>query len=136
MRKISILIFIISLIVSCKDKKSTEIKNNSYNVNAIGKIKNGSYTFCGTVPTQVNYNYRIAKWSFITEDKIKIAEGEYDIVLKKNDSSGGCAFEYFENKIDLKKWRFWNIEGRNIEPTEQLIGLIESKHIKNKVNLK
>ncbi|MGY3795827.1 hypothetical protein [Aquimarina sp. 433] len=138
LNKTLIFIFVIILTISCQTnkKKAPETKSSFYTVKGIGKVKKGTYTFCGTVPTQVDYSYRKGKWIFITHDKIKIAEGEYDTTLTKDNSGGGCEIEYFENTIDLKKWKFWNIDGKDIKPNEQLISLIESKKITNIISLK
>jgi hypothetical protein len=130
-----IFLLVISLVFNCKNENSTDIKNGFISVDAIGEIKNGSYTFCGTVPSEVNYTYRIGNWKFISKEKIKIAEGEYDTIIKENDTSGGCGFRYVENKIDVGKWKFWNKDGEIIEPTKRLINIIESKQTKHSVYL-
>lgn len=137
MNKSLIFLLLIGLVFSCKNENSNsaELKKGFHNVNAIGELKNGSYTFCGTVPTEVNYTYRIGKWKFITKGKIKIAEGEYNAIIKENDSSGGCGFKYFENTVDLEKWKFWNKDGKLIEPTKRLINIIESKQTEHSIYL-
>ncbi|WP_299261783.1 hypothetical protein [uncultured Aquimarina sp.] len=133
-----IFIFVITLTISCQtnNKKTPKTKSSFHTIKGIGKVKKGTYTFCGTVPTEVNYSYRKGKWIFITDDKIKIAEGEYYTTLIKDNSSGGCEIEYFESTIDLKKWKFWGIDGKDIKPNEQLISLIESKKTTNIISLK
>lgn len=130
MNKTIIFLFLVVFTFGCKNDtlKSTELKKGFYTLKATGESKSGSYTFCGFVPTEVNYNYRIGNWKFTTNDTIKIAEGEYDVVIKVDDSSGGCEFKYFDNTVDLKKWRFWDKSGQPIEPTKRLINLIESRH--------
>ncbi|MCK8482300.1 hypothetical protein [Psychroserpens algicola] len=137
LNKSLLFLFFISLIFSCKteNSNSTEIKKGFHNVEAIGELISGSYTFCGIVPTEINYTYRTGKWKFITSDNIKIAEGEYDVLVKENDSSGGCGFKYFENKVDSEKWNFWNKDGEVIEPIKRLINIIESKQVKHSVYL-
>lgn len=137
LNKSLLFIFLISLVFSCKteNSNSTEIEKGFHNVKAIGELKNGSYTFCGTVPTEVNYTYRTGKWKFITSENIKIAEGEYDVLIRENDSSGGCGFKYFENKVDSEKWNFWNKDGEVIEPTKRLINIIKSKKVNHSVYL-
>ncbi|CAL2104691.1 conserved protein of unknown function [Tenacibaculum sp. 190130A14a] len=120
-----------SIIYNCKNKKNRELVI----VNSYGNINNGSYIFCGFVPSEVNYTYRTGKWTILTEDKYKIAEGEYDVMLKKNDSSGGCPFEYFENRVDLNKWKFFNKQGEVIEPSKSLVFFVQSKQTKGNVFL-
>ncbi|WP_298897295.1 hypothetical protein [uncultured Psychroserpens sp.] len=123
-------LLVVSLFFSCKteNKKSSESKKGFYSIKAVGKKKDASYTFCGAVGTEVNYSYRIGTWTFKTKDNIKIAEGEYDTVIKVSDSTSGsgCEFTYVENTTDPEKWRFWNKDGQIIEPTNRLINLIES----------
>lgn len=137
LNKSLLFIFLISLVVSCKteNSNSSQFKKVFHNVEAIGELKSGSYTFCGTVATEVNYTYRTGKWKFITSENIKIAEGEYDVLIRENDSSGGCVFKYFESKVDLKKWKFWNKDGEVINPTKRLINIIESKQVKHRLYL-
>ena len=138
MNKSLLFLLLILIVFSCKNDnpKSSELKKDFYIVNAIGKTKNGTYTFCGTVPKEVDYEYRTGNWKFITNENIKIAEGEYIVILKEVDNSGGCGYKYFENKVDMKKWKFWNNEGQEIEPTKQLINIIESKQTEHSVYLK
>lgn len=123
-------LIVVSLLFSCKaeNKKSSELKKGFYSIEAVGKKKNASYTFCGAVGTEVKYSYRIGTWAFKTKDNIKIAEGEYDTVIKVSDSASGsdCEYTYIENTVDPKKWKFWNKDGQIIEPNKRLINLIES----------
>ena len=99
-----LVLLLILIVFSCKNDNtnSSELKKNFYIVNAIGKTENGTYTFCGIVPKEIDYEYRTGNWNFITDENIKIAEGEYIVTLKEIDSSGGCGYKYFENKVDLE----------------------------------
>lgn len=116
---------LINLVFSCKTKT-----NSRKEIVANGITKLGTYTFCGFMPTEVNYTYRTGKWMFLLEGKNKIAEGEYDLVYRKIDDAGGCEYEYLENKLDLNKWKFWNNKGELTNPTEEIITFIRSKKIK------
>ncbi|WP_405569092.1 hypothetical protein [Winogradskyella sp. Asnod2-B02-A] len=128
--RIILSLLVVSLLFSCKteNKKSSESKKGFYSIETVGKKKNASYTFCGAVGTEVKYSYRIGTWTFKTKESIKIAEGEYDTVIKVNDSTSGsdCEYTYIENTVDPEKWKFWNKDGHIIEPTKRLINLIES----------
>lgn len=131
LNRIILSLLVASFLFNCKakTKKTSELKKGFYYIEAIGKKKNASYTFCGFVATEVKYSYRIGTWTFKTRDNIKIAEGEYTIILKVSDSTSpsACAYIYMENTVDPDKWKFWNKEGEMIEPTKKLINLIESK---------
>ncbi|MCB0446367.1 MAG: hypothetical protein KDD03_02445 [Gelidibacter sp.] len=58
----------------------------------------------------------------------KIAEGEYDEKIIEVDTMGGCPNSYVANTVDLKKWKFWDRDGKEINPTERLISLINLKN--------
>ena len=57
----------------------------------------------------------------------KIAEGEYDKKIIEIDSAGGCSYSYITNSVNLNKWKFWDIDGKEIQPTTRLISLINLK---------
>lgn len=131
-------LLLIALLFGCKNenKKPLEVKQEVYTVHAVGQVRDTSYTFCSIIAEEVRYIYRIGLWSFNTEDNIKVAAGKYDYTLKEIDNVGGCKYQYFENSIDLKKWKFWSIDGQAIQPTKELIDLIESYEITHRVYLK
>ncbi|WP_272151328.1 hypothetical protein [Tenacibaculum aiptasiae] len=120
-----VFLVLISVVFSCEKKANVKKE-----VIANGVTKLGMYTFCGFMPTEVNYTYRTGRWVFLTHKKNKIAEGEYDIVFRKVDDIGGCEYEYVENKLDLNKWKFWNSKGELINPTKEIVAFIKSKKVK------
>ena len=115
--KISILLIIV---FSCTNK----FQQNSIHIKAIGDSKEASYTFCGFIPKEVNYTYRIGTWKFVTQNNVIIAKGEYNVTLETDNSSGGCPYSYFNNTIDIDKWEFWDIKGQKIKPNKRMINII------------
>lgn len=97
---------------------------NRFSIEQVGKTKEDSYIFCSISSIERKYSYRVGTWSFFIKGEKKIAEGVYDTKTVTIDSIGGCPYSYKENYIDIKKWKFWNEEGKEIEPTERLISII------------
>tara|TARA_R100001460_G_scaffold92500_1_gene134389 strand:- start:1258 stop:1665 length:408 start_codon:yes stop_codon:yes gene_type:complete len=129
LEKIFVLIFITLLILSCKNDRIHE-NWSSDEIIAIGQTKDTTYWWCSIAPVEDKYSYRIGKWKFITKDSLKIAEGEYKTYQNWIWDKGGCPYEYFENSFDLDDWKFWDSDGDKIEPTRNLMRLIEFK-VKN-----
>jgi hypothetical protein len=115
--KISLLLIII---FSCTNK----LQQDSIHIKAIGDVKNASYTFCGFVPTEVDYSYRVGTWEFVTQNDIIIAKGEYNVTLETDKSSGGCEYTYFNSTIDIDKWEFWDTKRQKIKPSKRMINII------------
>ena len=126
LEKIFVLVIITLLILSCKNDRILQ-NWNSDEIIAIGQTKDTTYLWCGITPYEDKYSYRIGKWRFVTQDSVKIAEGEYKFYHNWIWDKGGCPYEYLENSIDLDDWAFWNLEGDTIEPTRNLIKLIDFK---------
>ena len=119
MNKLKILILFI-VASSCTNK----LQENRIHIKAIGDTKNASYTFCGIVPKEVVYNYRVGSWKFVTQNDIIIAKGEYNVTLETDNSSGGCPYSYFNNTIDIGKWEFWDTKGQKTKPNKIIINMI------------
>ena len=130
MEKIIFLVLIYLITIGCVNNKA-DLNIESLqinNVNASGQTIDTTFYFCGLVPEYKNYSYRTGIWNFKTLDGIKFAEGEYDVDFKEDVwKRGGCPYSYYENSVDLKKWNFWDLDGNRIEPTENLINLIDYK---------
>ena len=131
-----VLIFNLSIFLSCLNHHEKKENQKFYTITAIGEINKDSYTFCGITPKKIEYTYRIGTWTFLTKNKLKIAEGNYDIIFEKIDSIGGCDFSYYKNIVNLKKWSFWGLDGKKIEVTNELLDLIKSKETQKIVFLK
>ena len=127
MKKSQFFFAIVYLIFSCSDGSKEKFPENIFAIEQIGKLKNGSYTFCSTVPKKIEYTYRVGGWSFYMKNGKKIAEGEYDKKIIEIDSAGGCSYSYITNSVNLNKWKFWDIDGKEIQPTTRLISLINLK---------
>jgi hypothetical protein len=115
---------------SCKNEQSNRkiTDLNTKDITAIGKTIDTTFFFCGITPVLKEYSYRQGIWIFQTNDGIKFAEGEYDADFKKDVwKRGGCPYSYYENSINLSKWKFWNLNGDKIKPTKNLLSLIEYK---------
>ena len=133
MKKLFFLIAIGIFSCSKKSKEKELFPENKFSIEHIGKTKESSYTFCSITTKEIKYSYRIGLWSFYTKDKKRIAEGKYETKSTIIDSIGGCSYSYIENSIDLKKWKFWNEDGKEIKPTKRLISIINynNSSIKN-----
>lgn len=94
---------------------------------AVGKSINASYDFCGFVPVEHKYFYKIDTWQFIVNDSIKIAEGPYINKLVTITGQGGCPYSYFVDSIDMATWSFWDLKGNSISPNQRLKNIIKSK---------
>ncbi|CAL2092047.1 conserved hypothetical protein [Tenacibaculum sp. 190524A05c] len=135
MRLTCFLIMITSVFMSCqkREKKIPSDFGDYFNIKAKGTVKKGIYVFCGVVAKEIEYEYRVGKWIF-EDNNVKIAEGEYEVVINKEENLGGCEYSYYLSTINLDKWKFWNKRGELIEPTEKHIDLIKSKELKHRVN--
>ncbi|OUS01058.1 hypothetical protein A9Q86_09955 [Flavobacteriales bacterium 33_180_T64] len=123
----SLFIVIATLLFSCTDDPKEEEKypKNLFSIIQEGKSVEDTYTFCSTIPQEINFSYRIGIWIIKTKNGKKIAKGEYDIEIITIDDQGGCSFSYKVNTVDINKWEFWDSEGVTIEPTKRLISLVK-----------
>ena len=114
------------LFISCTQQPNGEDKfpENLFSVIKEGELKEDSYTFCGVVPTEIEYSYKVGKWTFKSIDGKPIAQGEYGKKLVTIDTMGGCSFSFKVATVDYNEWQFWNADGEKIKPTDRLKTLI------------
>lgn len=128
LKKIILLLFIITFINSCKKES---LVRNEYEYYIIeGKTLDSSYKFCSITYVDIKYSYRIDKWTFNSSKGYKLAEGEYDIINEKVFDHGGCTYSYLRNSVNLEKWKFWDEYGQEIEPSKRTLYLIKPREEK------
>ena len=125
----SIIIIAILFSYSCKNNQKTELnpKWDYENINSEGKLIQHSYTFCSVVPQVIDYTYKTGTWTFYSPQKVKIAEGIFDVELVKIDDQGGCSYTFYKNSVDDKKWKFWDSNGKPIPTNKRDLDFILGK---------
>lgn len=116
------------MILSCSQKKDLRPSEANMICNDFyiqGQFKNATYSFCGIVPTEVQYIHKDGKWKYWNIRGQLVAEGIYKLKKIKVEDHGGCSYEIIQGELDKKEWIFWNEKGNKIEPNEKLINKIE-----------
>ncbi len=108
------------------EKKPLEANMFSSNFYIYGEYKEDTYSFCSTVPIEVEYRYKVGKWKYWDNKGQLIAEGLYKPKKIKIEGIGGCPYEMKEGKIDRETWKFWDRKGAEISPSDGLIKRIEN----------
>lgn len=128
-----LLVFTVIFLPSCnKEQKIALNPQWDYkNVKATGKIKSDSYTFCSIIPELIEYEYKVGKWTFYSPEKIKIAEGIYDVYLETIDDHGGCPYSFYDNTVEASKWTFWDSNGKQIPVNKRDLDFILNYQINN-----
>ena len=57
-----------------------------------GEFEDATYSFCGLMLTEENYQYKIGKWKFWNLKRELIAEGEFTIDRSLVKGQGGCDY--------------------------------------------
>lgn len=96
------------------------------NLFAKGKLGYDNYTFCSTIPKEIQYSYKKGKWRFWDKLGNIIAEGNFNLEKQKIEDQGGCTFELINSKIDENQWIFWDKLGNSIKPNDKIINKLES----------
>ncbi|WP_369992788.1 hypothetical protein [Winogradskyella sp.] len=91
-----------------------------------GKFDSGKYTFCGLVPEEVNYKYKVGYWKFWNQNRQLIAEGEFKIDSALALGRGGCSYMMKMSKVIPGKWKFYDSNGENMNTTIEQIFRIEN----------
>lgn len=90
-----------------------------------GKTIDTTFTFCSFTAIEVDYSYRIGKWTFTSSLGHIVAEGKYKIINETINSYGGCPYTYLKNTIDIDEWVFRDEHGNKIKPSKKLLNLIK-----------
>ena len=118
------------LLFFCSCKNEQKIESNPQwdydNIKAYGASKTDSYIFCSIVEKKITYNYKIGNWTFYSPQKIKVAEGTYDVSIVKINDQGGCPYAFYENSVDKTKWKFWDSNGKPIKVNKRDLDYIAS----------
>lgn len=91
-----------------------------------GEYNIGNYTFCGLVPEEINYKYKVGKWKFWNLNKQLIAEGEFEIDSALALGRGGCNYMMKISKVIPKNWKFYDNNGNQINSNIEQIFRIEN----------
>lgn len=91
-----------------------------------GQYNIETYTFCSTIPTEVQYRYKSGYWKFWNIGGQLIAEGAYKLEKKTIEGQGGCSYEIIEGIIDEPTWKFWDNKGNQTGFNEELISQLKS----------
>ena len=114
--------------MSCKEKiiKPIEANITCTEFFVKGQYEYGKYTFCGIVPIETKYTYKIGNWKFWNLKGQLIAEGPYDPQKMKIEQEGGCSYELTKGILNETEWKFWDDFGKQIELKQELITKIET----------
>lgn len=96
---------------------------------ASGNVVLSSYTFCSIIPIEVDYYYKKGKWTFWNQNNNKIAEGIFNNNLITKDGIGGCPYSFYNDKINLDKWKFWNGRGEVIKLENEEVSIFEDCNV-------
>jgi hypothetical protein len=72
------------------------------------------------------YYYKKGKWIFWDRLGNKIAEGTFSLNKVIEHNYGGCDYEFIESTINTSDWKFWDSQGKIIEPNNSLILSLET----------
>jgi hypothetical protein len=95
-------------------------------VYGFGTFKKDKYSFCGSIPREKDYQYKIGKWKFWNQKRDLIAEGEFTIDSSLVKGQGGCDYYIKTSKIRKENWIFYNSEQKIIEPHFEDIFILEN----------
>ncbi|HRD83124.1 MAG TPA: hypothetical protein PLL53_20365 [Saprospiraceae bacterium] len=123
-------LFIAISIFSCRQQERVKDTDKRYllccDLHAQGQFATSTYTFCGVVPTEVQYLYKHGRWKYWNQDDLLIAEGTYKPVIDTVQDEGGCIYRVIVGKINEDDWRFRDKNGNLIKPENELIHMLES----------
>lgn len=91
-----------------------------------GQMGHDEYTFCGIEPVKSSYTFKQGFWRYWNKGGDLVAEGEYVPKSETITNQGGCDYDIFVSTIIAAKWRFWDENGKLIEPDDDLISRISS----------
>ena len=86
-----------------------------------GQFEYDTYTFCSTVPREVQYGFETGDWKFWNKQGQLLAEGVFQLEKKTIKGHGGCAYECIEGEIAKDAWQVWDENGNPIQATDQLL---------------
>lgn len=118
------------LIISCQNQEKYDAKypDNIFSIIQKGDYQQATYSFCGPTVEYIPYTYRVGTWTFYTKENHKIAEGQYDLEKITIWESGGCPYDKYVNRVDLNKWKFWDVDSRSVHSNERLIKMINLRN--------
>ncbi len=96
------------------------------NIYGSGKFKTDKYTFCGLVPHEEEYRYKVGNWKFWNIDRELIAEGEFEIDSALALGRGGCEYMVKVSKVKNGKWKFFDENEKETKGTIEQIFKIEN----------
>lgn len=91
-----------------------------------GEFEDATYSFCGLMLTEENYQYKIGKWKFWNLKRELIAEGEFTIDSSLVKGQGGCDYYLKTSKIKKENWKFYNSEQEIVHPNFEDIFILEN----------
>lgn len=128
MKKLNFIVFISVMTVLNCGKQESNLKFENFD--SKGKTIFSKYTFCSISPVEIEYSYRVGKWTFLSSNGYKVAEGEYDTQIEIVNDHGGCTYQYTKSIINLDKWKFWDVNGELIEPSKKILNIIRPHQLK------
>ncbi|WP_299679994.1 hypothetical protein [uncultured Tenacibaculum sp.] len=82
------------------------------NIYGQGKFEQASFTFCGVVPTNYNYEYKVGKWKFWNLNREFLGEGTFKVNKVAITENGGCDYEVYKSKMN-HDWHFVNDKNKD-----------------------
>ncbi|RZN80319.1 MAG: hypothetical protein EVB11_11625 [Winogradskyella sp.] len=125
MNKYIYILFLLISIVSCLDKSDNKNSIVYESFSRKGKTIDTTFIFCSITATDIDYSYRVGKWTFTSSLGHKVAEGKYRLANETIWGHGGCPYSYLKNTININDWKFWNENGNEILPTKRILNLIK-----------
>ena len=117
--KILMLLFLTVLLQCASDSTSNSFYAAEINMRcdeyyAIGQIEYDHYSFCSTVPVDIEYSYKKGNWKYWNKSGKLIAVGKFRLEKQIIEDQGGCSYEMISGKIDQSNWKFWDSDDNEI----------------------
>ncbi len=112
--------------INSNSKPNPEVQFRCNHYFAAGELRYDTYQFCGTMPKEVEYQYKAGTWKFWNKSGQLVATGTFDHSVVEITDRGGCAYTMKEAIIHKEQWQFWNDEGVPMEATKALVNDFET----------
>ncbi|MDF1698759.1 MAG: hypothetical protein P1U56_23095 [Saprospiraceae bacterium] len=124
-----ILLLIGILLFSCNSKKDLRPKDANLKCNDFyvqGEFKQGVHTFCGIIPIEIEYSYKVGYWKYWSLNGTLVAQGKYKLEKSIIDDRGGCSYEVMVGTIVKDQWLFRDEKGHQFVPNDGFVEELES----------